>query len=388
MAKNEQIAKEQVATQVSRHLSQTRYACSSLTRVSGGSVNFVFRGVLVHPLLGAMGAIAARTIIVKHSAASLASNRDFLLDVSRCSHEEAMLDALGSFSPANVSVKTPRLYLFDGEMKTQVLEDVPNAVDLTSILTSPEDSRLLAHPIATFIGRKLGSWLRAFHAWSSAPEQAALRADIAQNEPMRKLKYQITYNAFVEVLENFPEILERDKATLQDVKYMAMEEFKQLAEFDMGENCGIIHGDFWAGNVLVTSATALEKQQSEDAQQLFVIDWEFAQFGHRAYDLGQMIGDLYERKHFKDVECSIWAIQGFVEGYGGVSDEMAYRIAIHAGVHLICWYIRRAPAAPLKGTPERIIAAMEIGMDFIVRGWKKDKVWFENSVLAPLFISS
>jgi len=84
MAKNEQIAKEQVATQVSRHLSQTRYACSSLTRVSGGSVNFVFRGVLVHPLLGAMGAIAARTIIVKHSAASLASNRDFLLDVSRC----------------------------------------------------------------------------------------------------------------------------------------------------------------------------------------------------------------------------------------------------------------------------------------------------------------
>ncbi len=46
--------------------------------------------------------------------------------------------------------------------------------------------------------------------------------------------------------------------------------------------------------------------------QLFIVDWELAQIGHRAYDLGQMIGDLYERKHFNDVDCALWIMEGFI----------------------------------------------------------------------------
>lgn len=118
---------------------------------------------------------------------------------------------------------------------------------------------------------------------------------------------------------------------------------------------------------------------------LFIIDWELAQFGHRAIDVGGILADLYERKHFKDSDAAILAFKGFVDGYGEISDEMAFRIAIHAGVHLLCWHIRGKPNHSLSAPGEKVISAMKIGRDLILKGWSKDKTWLENSVLAPLF---
>jgi hypothetical protein len=118
---------------------------------------------------------------------------------------------------------------------------------------------------------------------------------------------------------------------------------------------------------------------------LYIIDWELAQFGKSEYDVGQMIGDLYERKHFLDVDSALWVIQGFVAGYGPLSDAMAFRVAIHAGVHLICWYIRRNPTAPFLEDPALIKGAIRTGTDFIVKAWEKDHAWFESSPLACLF---
>ena len=137
-------------------------------------------------------------------------------------------------------------------------------------------------------------------------------------------------------------------------------------------------------SVLIPNTPSLEKQLRKGIN-LFIIDWELAQFGRREYDLGQMISDLYERKHFMDIESSLWLIQGFVTGYSASSDEMAFRIAIHARVHLICWYIRRDPTAPFTEPPKQIQDAIRIGTDFIVKAWEKDRTWFEGSDLACLF---
>ena len=125
--------------------------------------------------------------------------------------------------------------------------------------------------------------------------------------------------------------------------------------------------------------------RGEDINKLFVIDWEFAQFGHRAYDLGQMIGDLYERKNWKGSESAIWALEGFVEGYGKLGDEMAFRTAIHAGVQMVNWYKRRGPNDPLPGTAEQLEDLMRTGKDFIVKGWEKDREWFRGSFLSSMF---
>jgi hypothetical protein len=98
-----------------------------------------------------------------------------------------------------------------------------------------------------------------------------------------------------------------------------------------------------------------------------------------------MIGDLYERKHFNGTHSATWAIQELINGYGPITDEMAFRTAIHTGVHLICWYIRRPPKSPLPAPLEQVRDMLKLGTEFIVKGWEKDKRWFEDSLLADLF---
>jgi len=118
---------------------------------------------------------------------------------------------------------------------------------------------------------------------------------------------------------------------------------------------------------------------------LAIIDWELSQHGHRAYDLGQMVGDLCEKRFLDEAESAVWAIEGFARGYGELSEELAFRTAIHAGAHFIHWYIRRPPGKDLLATPERITNAMKLGRDFIVKGWARDREWFKGTALAPLF---
>jgi hypothetical protein len=112
---------------------------------------------------------------------------------------------------------------------------------------------------------------------------------------------------------------------------------------------------------------------------MFIIDWEFTQFGHRSYDLGQIIGDFYQRNIQNDAIPGIWGIQGVINGYGPVTEEMAFRIAIHTGVHLVG--IGTMGQAP----PDRVTKMIKFAVELIVKGWEKDKGWFADSALAGLF---
>jgi len=71
--------KYQVGLEVAKELSQTRYAGSSLSLLSGGSANFLFRWTLAQPLQD-----GKKTVIIKHSKGYVSVNRNFHLDVSRC----------------------------------------------------------------------------------------------------------------------------------------------------------------------------------------------------------------------------------------------------------------------------------------------------------------
>lgn len=318
-----------------------------------------------------------------------------------------MLHALVNFmykdKTANtVVVKAPRLYLFDRETNTQLLEDLNDTTDLKTIFLSSELTHTYPGGNSASMGRILGSWLRAFHSWTSAPEQAALRANIGRNNGMRKLKRQITYDSFLEILVLYPQVLEGHLETLQAAKDSITAEFEINHPPDNSdESWGIIHGDFWSGkSVLILAIRSskliqptdsincsilLPNRSSQDCNEIYIIDWEFAQFGHRAIDVGGMLADLYERKHFREVDDVLPAMQGFACGYGPISDEMAFRTCIHVGVHLICWHIRRNPNLPLPAPLDKVISALELGRDLIVKGWDKDRKWLEGSVLSPLF---
>ena len=114
---------------------------------------------------------------------------------------------------------------------------------------------------------------------------------------------------------------------------------------------------------------------------LFIIDWELAQCGTRALDLGQMMAELYELKHYKDIDAGVWIIQGITEGYPALSDEMAFRTLIHVGTHLIFF----GSTVPGWGTDEQIADVVRLGKDLIVKAWEKDKSWFKGLVWECLF---
>jgi hypothetical protein len=153
-----------------------------------------------------------------------------------------MLDALNSFRPPpvkNFSIRTPRLYQF--------LEDLTDTIDVKTVLESPEVSNVLSGSISTAMGHAVGAWLWSFHSWVSEPAQSGLEKVMGDNTPMRKIRYAISYGAFLDVVQKFPEIWEAKKKALEEVRDMATEEYAKTPQQNPGKNWGIIHGDFWAG---------------------------------------------------------------------------------------------------------------------------------------------
>ncbi|OJJ50729.1 hypothetical protein ASPZODRAFT_148165 [Penicilliopsis zonata CBS 506.65] len=349
-----------IRDEIAHELTATPFACSSLIKLSGGTANFVYRGVLAEQ--------PDKSVVVKHTKDYAASNTALRLDAARCKFEAAIIESLHELPPlslAGLTVHTPRLLHFSTTTLTQIVEDLPHAVDLKSYLLS-EQGRTLSQPIAHALGRVLGAWLRSFHTWGKddAPDVAAR---MQQNMTMKKLKHHVNYGFLLETINNFPHLLEGSRNVFTQVTDMA------AAELDIheGEMYGLIHGDFWTGNILVSTPLT----------RLFVVDWELVHVGHRALDLGQMIAELYETTLFKDVTAGEWIVQGFAEGYGPLSDAMAFRTALHVGTHLVCWGSR----VPGWGTPKQIEQVVERGRDFILRGWEKDRAWFKTGALGCLF---
>lgn len=122
-------------------------------------------------------------------------------------------------------------------------------------------------------------------------------------------------------------------------------------------------------------------QQSNTTATLFVTDWELTQCGPRALDLGQMIAELYMLKLFKGIDAGLWIIQAFVEEYrSALSVDVAFRTAIHAGVHLVAW----GSTVPGWGSAEQVEDVVRVGRDLVVKGWEKDREWFGQSDLSCL----
>ncbi|KAK8020234.1 hypothetical protein PG990_005372 [Apiospora arundinis] len=381
-----------LAQRVRDQLAPTIYAVTSLTRLSGGTANFLYRGTLLQPRAGDTSmAAAAKTVVLKQSTEFVAINRDFPLDITRCEYEMSMLCALDGFpwttaSDCTVEVRVPQLYHYDRETHTQVLQDFAGTKDLTTILQSVNIEQNLPGSSPRAVGHALGSWLRMFHQWASMPAQKALLEKLGPNQGMRQLKSLITYGSFIEILERHPEVIEGHKNTLEDVQAAMKQEFER-PPIDGDSTRGLIHGDFWSGNVLLPNSPWRDAQQSaQEPNKLFIIDWENVQYGHRAVDIGGMLADLYERKHFRGVAASLPVIEGFVEGYGPLDEELAFCAAIHAGVHLICWYYRRDRNAPLPHPLPMVLAALTLGRDLVLAGWRKDREWLRSTFLASLFV--
>lgn len=157
-----------------------------------------------------------------------------------------MLDEMASFqvrSEDYTCIRTPRLYRFDDTTTTQIMEDLSNTSPLTDALISKAP-----FPYGAFAcGEALGLWLRRFHSWSADAPQTHLRELVYENVAMRKIRYKISYGAFVDILKKFPEIRRAKGHILEEVERMATAEYARLPHIEPSLSWGIIHGDFWSG---------------------------------------------------------------------------------------------------------------------------------------------
>jgi len=136
---------------------------------------------------------------------------------------------------------------------------------------------------------------------------------------------------------------------------------------------------------MLTSRSVLLKnaplQGADEPLTIFVIDWELSHLSDLAFDLGQMFAELFELKHFKDINAGVWLIEAFMKGYGKLGEDMAFRTAIHVGVHLICW----GSSVQGWGTEEQVKKVVEMGRGFVLKGWEKDQEYFDGTPLDCLF---
>lgn len=139
-------------------------------------------------------------------------------------------------------------------------------------------------------------------------------------------------------------------------------------------------------SILVSNSGWKCSATTKDPNEIFIIDWELSQRGHRSYDVGQLIGDMYERKVYRNRDAAVGVIRGIIEGYGPMAEDMAFRVAIYVGVHLIVWYRRGPKNGPPKTIPEEVImTGLKLGRDLVIKGWQKDKAFFQDTLLASLF---
>lgn len=141
------------------------------------------------------------------------------------------------------TVKTPRLVQFNRDTNTQILEDLPGALDLKSFMLLPTNSQNVSRELAASIGRALGKWLLSFHTWASEESQKELAKTMEKNEVMRDIKFMVNYDNVVKMVDQFPNLLKESQHILGEVKNVAAAE---LGRKD-GKEFGIIHGDFWSG---------------------------------------------------------------------------------------------------------------------------------------------
>jgi hypothetical protein len=113
---------------------------------------------------------------------------------------------------------------------------------------------------------------------------------------------------------------------------------------------------------------------------ILVIDWEMVHLGVPSIDFGQMVAELYTVWLYKGSSAARWMMQGFVQGYGEVADQVAFRTAIQIGAHLIC-----VTSTMGWGDSRQVEEAVAHGKDIIMHAWQKDRLWFHSAELGCLF---
>jgi hypothetical protein len=353
------------------HVSSTFLPISNLTRLTGGFANFTLRATVTQPSSAPVD--NAATVIIKHAEPFAALAPDVSFDPIRCvcssshllnvslhrSPQHFEYTVLASHPPAvtcagGLTLKTPTAYHHDKQHHILVLSDAgEKSVNLKAWLLSPATCTLKT----LSLGQGLGMFLRSLHSWGGSPE---LRNELKKNTQAETVWTWATYGRLIETINLFPSLLTQYKEIFADV----------VAAPEVDEEKTLLHGDFWCGNILL----------SPEQDVAMVIDWEMAKVGHVWGDIAQMCAELFLPFQFRRTKEGLEVMDAFLRAYGEVSEEVARRVVMHFGVHLVVWTCR----VPGWGSAEEVESCVKVGAEFIERGWRKDWKWVRESVLGTV----
>ncbi|CAE6474249.1 unnamed protein product [Rhizoctonia solani] len=254
------------------YLNTTQFPATDVQLLSGGNSAFTFRAILKTPLSS-----GEKTIVLKHAEKQIALTfydpglQVGEVDAQRNEFEYTALAAItesGLCGPESIAQLPQPLY-YDSATHTTFMTDLGSPIPLQKILQDEENPH---HGLAADIGTALGDFLGHLHNWTSAPEQASLRALISQNNVAKRcLSMQHTFA--------------HDTLAKLGLKERWIEEAlsRDLEESTAAQDV-LIWGDSWPGNILVSPPSATQ------GLKIYLTDWEMSRLGPPEFDLGEAAG--------------------------------------------------------------------------------------------------
>jgi aminoglycoside phosphotransferase (APT) family kinase protein len=291
---------------LSDYLTAKNLEHKSITLLTGGTANYVYRALRSD----------GRSVIYKHAAPYLHSNKAFAFDPARMDYESRILQTL----PPLLKVQLPEStihpagwYSYDQEAKLLCIEDGGES-DLKNAYT---DKRL----DVIKIGEELGRWIATLHDCSTKTSLSLTdQTDLEVNNHIGVTIYRHSYRNLSSALAQF-----RHDADLG--KHIDNEFGSKLAT----DNECVCHGDFWPGNVLVQF-----RNQADNDVGLAIVDWEMTRRGTSATDVGQFAAEAFLLDRFRGGRG---LLRAFLNAYAiarkdsaVVGKEWIKRMAVHWAV--------------------------------------------------------
>lgn len=335
--------------------SHSTSAPTSITPLTGGTANFVFRLI----------DLSGFSKIVKHASPYIAASQGRVpFPAERMDYEVTALRTIGALmmpqDDSSSRVKIPRVLEYDGPSKVLTMTDGGSMTLKAAYASSERDT------IAD-IGDELGRWLARLHHVTKDTNIGPGGNEIG------KRVYRWAYSHLWEVAAEFK--LDVSFCRSIDEKYGSL----LLATTD---DASICHGDFWPGNVLL---------DDHDRNKLTVVDWEMCRRGCGATDVGQFAAEAYLLDRLRGGKGLLEAfLRGYRQGAEGLGrrslleddDDGGFvqRVAVHMGVHLAYWPARVDWGIGKEETREIV----ELGHEVMRRGDAGDVGSLREGMLSGL----
>jgi 5-methylthioribose kinase len=239
----------------------------------------------------------------------------------------------------------------------------------------------------------LGKFLAELHVASHDAKNTydapgvILKEQFSKNAQAPTICALISYGWLVGTVSPTPgSQLEALVAPLLDVSQV--EKINEIAEGMqkriMESNEVLVMGDFWPGNILVSSDAGVHVN---------VIDWEVAKPGLAGLDIGQCFAELHQMRFFSPASTdSVTAIissftaayrETVLESGSGLNlVEVARLAASRAGTHMV---VMTPLILTWKKGEEKQREMMKEGIEYIMRAHGGGDEWLKESIVGGLF---